>query len=374
MCLGFITTGYLISLSYNAWEVSPVATSITTHPISSLTFPTVTVCPPKGSHTAINQDLSNADNASLTETDREGLKMTAADIFIQSSHVEYIESMKLAAPNLRQIYQGFQSLPLPYRESGFQVTLWDTSGSWQTPHYGEQANVDFYKEDKLFRVILQFPDNLEEEVGEGSLVVELDIDVRNEEGWEENVAFLDGTKYRLYSLAMVWESAEAHCVMEGGHLASVVSQGDQDKVVSMLGPMGQQITVWIGGTDLRDKRRWRWSDGSPWSFTGWIGKGWTMGNGHSCVVILSTGDWIRTSCSDRYPFLCTQPTFIREPTKLTLEYTQDQLTFPSFQVWYRYRGIQTEQSVLSNRMTGFRINWFIQDKNGTQSIQAGYHK
>ena len=53
----------------------PVSTSITTRPIADLDFPTVTVCPSKDSLTALNYDLMKADNNSLTEQDRGGLKM-----------------------------------------------------------------------------------------------------------------------------------------------------------------------------------------------------------------------------------------------------------------------------------------------------------
>ena len=36
---------YMINNSYKEWQESPVSTTITTHPITELEFPTVTVCP-----------------------------------------------------------------------------------------------------------------------------------------------------------------------------------------------------------------------------------------------------------------------------------------------------------------------------------------
>ena len=50
--IGFFLAGVLITNSYSAWQESPISSSITTHPIAELDFPTVTVCPPRGSHTA----------------------------------------------------------------------------------------------------------------------------------------------------------------------------------------------------------------------------------------------------------------------------------------------------------------------------------
>ena len=46
----FATAVYMINDSYMDWQESPVSTTITTHPITELEFPTVTVCPPRGSN------------------------------------------------------------------------------------------------------------------------------------------------------------------------------------------------------------------------------------------------------------------------------------------------------------------------------------
>ena len=53
----FAVAVYMINNSYEEWQESPVSTTITTHPITELEFPTVTVCPPRGSNTALNHLL-----------------------------------------------------------------------------------------------------------------------------------------------------------------------------------------------------------------------------------------------------------------------------------------------------------------------------
>ena len=93
VCLGFIGAGLLISKSYKEWQESPVATSITTRPISDLDFPIVTICPPKGSNTALYHDLVKAGNGSLSEKDRSALKESAFKIFMERSHREYAKMM-----------------------------------------------------------------------------------------------------------------------------------------------------------------------------------------------------------------------------------------------------------------------------------------
>ena len=93
VCLGFTGAGYLIHTSYSDWQKSPVSTSISTKPISELEFPTVTVCPPKDSHTALNYDLMRADNQSLTEQDSDHLKEAVYNTIIEPSHQEFIRLM-----------------------------------------------------------------------------------------------------------------------------------------------------------------------------------------------------------------------------------------------------------------------------------------
>ena len=45
--ISFLGAIYLIHDSYSDWQESPIATTISTHPIAELDFPTVTVCPPR---------------------------------------------------------------------------------------------------------------------------------------------------------------------------------------------------------------------------------------------------------------------------------------------------------------------------------------
>ena len=63
---GFCSASYLINNSYVEWSASPVATTIHTVPIEELPFPKVTVCPPKGSNTALNPDLRMLKEMGIT--------------------------------------------------------------------------------------------------------------------------------------------------------------------------------------------------------------------------------------------------------------------------------------------------------------------
>ena len=74
--LGFGGAGYLIYDSFNDWAESPTVTSVETFPISDVPFPEVTICPPLGSNTALNYDLTIADNITIdNETRHELVKL-----------------------------------------------------------------------------------------------------------------------------------------------------------------------------------------------------------------------------------------------------------------------------------------------------------
>ena len=142
--------GILIHKSYTDWKASPISTSISTHKISDLDFPTVTVCPPKGSNTALNYDLMKADNNSLTDEQREGLKLAAYDIFIHSSGEEYVRSMLATAnpTNIKEVFNGFMTAPTPYGNDGFKTTMWKSKGTIETPLFGGKFMQSYYQEDK----------------------------------------------------------------------------------------------------------------------------------------------------------------------------------------------------------------------------------
>ena len=70
---GFATAGYLIQTSFQSWADSPIKTTDETLPISEITFPKVTVCPPKNTFTDLNYNLMMAENFTLTDEMRDEL-------------------------------------------------------------------------------------------------------------------------------------------------------------------------------------------------------------------------------------------------------------------------------------------------------------
>ena len=56
-----------------SWSDSPVYTSLSTHSISELNFPKITVCPPQDSLTSLNQDIVKSKDKVLTHQQKKEL-------------------------------------------------------------------------------------------------------------------------------------------------------------------------------------------------------------------------------------------------------------------------------------------------------------
>ena len=101
----FCLSIYMITNSYNEWQTSPVSTTITTHPISELKFPTVTVCPPRGTNTALNFVLAKMKKENFTDDDRQKLKSIAGEVFIRIPNRKHANRMmeQLSKEHMRSI-------------------------------------------------------------------------------------------------------------------------------------------------------------------------------------------------------------------------------------------------------------------------------
>jgi len=90
---GFTGAGVLIYQSFQSWNESPVKTTIRTHPISEITFPKVTVCPPKNTYTDLNYDLMMTENLTLDNDTRQELATYAKTLLYDNMHEIIIRNM-----------------------------------------------------------------------------------------------------------------------------------------------------------------------------------------------------------------------------------------------------------------------------------------
>ena len=74
-----------------------------------------------------------------------------------------------------------------------------------------------------------------------------------------------GSKYEVVQGSFTWEQAKADAESKGGHLATVGSEEEWDKIKPMLGTE----TTWLGASDFAQDGNWQWVDGTPWTFSNW---------------------------------------------------------------------------------------------------------
>ena len=105
--------------------------------------------------------------------------------------------------NLRQVFSGFQSVPKPYGKDGFEISAWDSNGNLESPRFGQTFRKEDYQGNKEIHFVLDYPygSKLDSLLGQnGSLVVGLEVDTRQANGWTEEVSYLEGPRYPLIIL------------------------------------------------------------------------------------------------------------------------------------------------------------------------------
>ena len=95
--------------------------------------------------------------------------------------------------NWDEMLKGFLSRPIPYNnENGLKTKVWNLNGTITTPWFRADYVEEFYKEDREFLVVLELPDDIKDQVGIGSLIIDLEVYTREDPGWVEEVTFREG--------------------------------------------------------------------------------------------------------------------------------------------------------------------------------------
>ena len=335
---------WIIRDSYKDWQESPVSTTITTHPITDLEFPAVTVCPPRKSNTAVNHLLTKINDANFTDLERQDLRNSLKQVFLQMPSEKYASQVTelLSAENFSSILNGHSEMPeevdnqrlIVVRSSEFE-------GSFRTPGLSDpDYKGDFFSKPITLQYVLDLPNNIGEMVGENGALV---ISVQSESNWSYK---FQEKRLQFYKTKLNHSEAEEFCVRRGGHLVSVLSQEEQDEIQRMA----YDFDTWLGGKKGVDGE-WYWLDGKKWEYQQLLAL-----LGGDCLV--SAGGltlWTDGPCHVPYFFICeNKENFMMENHEFVLE--KQFLFDPFFHFWWNSSSPNN-----GSTMEGFQISWTIEN-------------
>ena len=298
------------------WQASPIDTSISTHPISELGFPAVTVCPPDGSNTALNYDLIRSGNISLTKKERQSLLVMARSLLIDKPSSDFVKMARALSneKNIPQVYDDnspTQSYPIPYfKDNSFFYEIWSSklNGTYKTPRFGQKSNCSESFPNIRFSLLKADPDS----------VLDIEVHWHENENWQ--VEYKKGPKYAFFNKnKKTWQEAENFCQQINGHLAKVENM----KELWEIDAHHLKENTWLGGTDSEIEGEWVWSDGSPWpvgpncnvirrstndhfqTCTAWDQRSNQPSGGHqmNCLTV-KRNVWTADKCSSNNAFIC----------------------------------------------------------------------
>lgn len=106
-------------------------------------------------------------------------------------------------------------------------------------------------------------------------------------GVPADAKFFGGKWYRVYvEKGVSWHRARDKCKALGGQLVTVPDAPTWEFVKSLT-----PASVWMGATDEKTEGVWKWVDGTPVGFTGWIGAGADNSNGREHYLTTHRGGW-----------------------------------------------------------------------------------
>ena len=146
---GFSSAVYLIYESFDNWKQSPITTTIETLPISQITFPNVTVCPPRNLFLNLNYDISQSEKVKLDKEKRVKMIEVGLEVVQEKYYLEIMKNLsKVDDPDrYYNWYHGFSRIKYPTYPSWlnnlrYEVETTATSGNISTQYYGDKFDAN----------------------------------------------------------------------------------------------------------------------------------------------------------------------------------------------------------------------------------------
>ena len=159
---GFIVSGVMIKESFQSWADSPVTTTIETLPITEITFPKVTVCPPKNTFTDLNHDLMMAEKITLNNQTRYEIERLAKELLYEDLFKEFKGNVSSINDLDRYYnwYHGYSGIHFPDTDLKYHHKTYATSGCISTKYFGEKFNAVKVKADLNIIVDIHVPESI----------------------------------------------------------------------------------------------------------------------------------------------------------------------------------------------------------------------
>ncbi|XP_072544729.1 macrophage mannose receptor 1-like [Salminus brasiliensis] len=116
--------------------------------------------------------------------------------------------------------------------------------------------------------------------------------------------------YKVKTEEKTWPNARAYCMQLGGNLASIPNSIQQDFLISKMVNDDNIPDLWLGLSNLAG-RKFKYTDGSPVTFTNW-----PRGESHYswrklCIAMggrhrSQSGTWVKKDCNETSGFICSR--------------------------------------------------------------------
>ena len=167
---GFTAAGYLIYESVQDWSDNPVKTTVETVPISEITFPKVTVCPPQNTFTDLNYDLMMTENITLDKDTIDELSNLAGALLYEQLADNLVANISKLDDSKRYYnwYHGYSKIRAPVFDDNeimgtgldYKMFTSATSGTITTPHFGEKFDAVKVEKRLDFHITISPPQNV----------------------------------------------------------------------------------------------------------------------------------------------------------------------------------------------------------------------
>ena len=181
--IGFTCAGVIIQKSFSSWAVSPVTTTLESHPLTDLAFPSVTVCPPRDSFTSLNRDLSRlAENFTIDPPTKNALIADLPSVIFDSDFNETFSTFSRATNLSLGWYLGYTSIAFISRPLGHQPlpVVYQSSALAETvssPFFEEPFDIETFEKNMLFRIEIYKP---KKATSNTKIEIKIEFDTDNE--------------------------------------------------------------------------------------------------------------------------------------------------------------------------------------------------